>query len=148
MVKQTIQIFARVRPTKKVTSVYSVDDEEERWAPAWSLSFPGTWPRASSTTRRRATYSGSRRCLIKRPSRKRSLSTSPSQWPTTGRRCGAWCDPADVKNPLLSASHPATERDRVFSRMRSEHSAVGPSECVSMGPKRPGPAADRYRAFS
>ncbi|XP_061113180.1 kinesin-like protein KIF6 [Conger conger] len=30
MVKQTIQIFARVRPTKKVTSVYSVDDEEEK----------------------------------------------------------------------------------------------------------------------
>ncbi|XP_035252159.1 kinesin-like protein KIF6 isoform X2 [Anguilla anguilla] len=30
MVKHTIQIFARVRPTKKTTSVYAVDDEEEK----------------------------------------------------------------------------------------------------------------------
>ncbi|KAJ8401237.1 hypothetical protein AAFF_G00388190 [Aldrovandia affinis] len=30
MVKQTIQIFARIRPTKKTTSVYAVDEEEER----------------------------------------------------------------------------------------------------------------------
>ncbi|XP_036398153.1 kinesin-like protein KIF6 [Megalops cyprinoides] len=30
MVKQTIQIFARIRPTKKTTSVYSVDDDEEK----------------------------------------------------------------------------------------------------------------------
>ncbi|KAG7466056.1 hypothetical protein MATL_G00160760 [Megalops atlanticus] len=30
MVKQTIQIFARIRPTKKTTSVYSIDDDEEK----------------------------------------------------------------------------------------------------------------------
>ncbi|KAI7813553.1 kinesin-like protein KIF6, partial [Triplophysa rosa] len=29
MVKQTIQVFARVKPTKKPTTVYSVDCEEQ-----------------------------------------------------------------------------------------------------------------------
>ncbi|KAM4625912.1 kinesin-like protein KIF6 [Polymixia lowei] len=36
MVKQTIQIFARVKPTKKTTAVYSVDNEEQTGA---SLEF-------------------------------------------------------------------------------------------------------------
>ncbi|KAI1895161.1 hypothetical protein AGOR_G00103450 [Albula goreensis] len=30
MVKQTIQIYSRIKPTKKITAVYSVDDEENR----------------------------------------------------------------------------------------------------------------------